>query len=136
MTEPLLDYVAIAKVAETLIAGSGRTVTILKFNESEQDPAKPWKGSSNPRLLPDFEVTTIATFVNPSSAVNLGIATESSELVKNSEKIMLVAPGATIIEDLRLADEVQDEDLRWKVVGVTTLKPADKILLYYIGVKR
>lgn len=132
------DYVKTSLTARKLVEkfGKKRIVQILKFSEDEQDPSKPWKGSSNPRLVPDFDVTTEAVFISPSSAVRLGILTIDDDLVKNSEKIMIIAPGQTITEDLRLADEVIDEAERWKVAGVSTLKPAEVVLLYYIGVKR
>lgn len=130
-----MDYEALAQQAEALIAEYGREVTIISFNTTPADVSQPWKGAVNPRTDPDASVETSACFVNPSSALELGISTEDSDLVKRSSQIMMVSPGTTITDDLSKFDEVIDyDDTRWKITAVETLKPAETTLLYFIGV--
>lgn len=132
----MVDYVAIAGIAKTLIDANGRTVTILRFDRTLADTAKPWRGPSDPRATPDATATLVAVFVEPSSAVQLGISSPDSDLIKGSEQIMIVAPGAAFSEDLATFNEVVDGTINYRITTTETLKPGDITLLYFIGVKR
>lgn len=130
------DYAPIQITAADLVADFGRSITLTKFNVTEQDPANPYLGSTNPRLSPLATVTTFGVGVNPLQAERLGITTRDSELIKRSEQIYIIAPGDAFTEDLKTFDEVTDGAEKWKITLVETLRPGDLTLLYYVGVMR
>lgn len=135
MPEPLIDYTELATEAQTLVAGTGRSVTFVQLDRDPADPSKPWRGASDPRATPESTVAGSAVFVEPSSATALGMSTEIVDsLVKRSEAIMIVALGPTVTADLQDYDEVIDGSKTWRIEGVEKLQPADVVLLYFVGV--
>lgn len=130
------DFVKLAATAARLVSSSGRSVTLERFNQTSADSAKPWSGPTDPRATVDATVTTKAAFVEPASVARFGIVTVDEDLLKRSDQVMLVAPGSTITADLATFNEVVDGSVRWKIEIVRTLKPADTVMLYMIGVKR
>jgi hypothetical protein len=128
-----IDYTEMASVAQELIDDNGRDVTIIRFGQTPADSNKPWKGNTTPRATPDATDTVKGCFV-PLAGSGLGIDTIDSDILKRTEEVCLVGPGATF--DLRTADEVQDGSVYKKVTFVQMLKPADTVLMYYIGVER
>jgi hypothetical protein len=133
----MVDYVSLAATAKRLITANGREVTFVRFNRTAADAAKPWKGAADPRTDPDASETLDAVFVEPSSAVRLGISTVNSELVKRSTQILIAAPGSDFAEDLSTFEEVIDSDgVKWRITTSEKLKPAEVTLLYFIGVAR
>ncbi len=131
-------YDEMAECAEELISETGRTIQIIKFSETPDDSNAPWDGPTTPRLTPEKDVTTVATFVHPTSVSQLGKSTVSDDLKARSEQICLIAPGiSTIPDDLATFTEIIDDDTtRWNITGVETLRPGSKTLLYFVGVKR
>ncbi len=127
------DYTKTAATALRLVTKYGREVTLIDFNTNSADATKPWQGASNPRGGAVVESVVPAVFVPPSSATSLGLSSETSDFVKRSMQIMIVASTA----DLSLFNEVKDaDDVRWKITGMEKLKPANTTILYFIGVKR
>jgi hypothetical protein len=132
----LFNETTIANLAKSLIEQSGRNVTFVKLSSSVDDSAKPWRGATTARSAPSASTDAYATFVPPSGAAELGLSTQDVEWVKRSEQICLVALGADSTVDLATYDELLDGSQRWKITGIETLKPANTILLYFVGVKR
>jgi hypothetical protein len=132
----LFNETTIANLAKSLIEQSGRNVTFVKLSSSVDDSAKPWRGTTTVRSAPSASTDAYATFVPPSGAAELGLSTQDVEWVKRSEQICLVALGADSTVDLATYDELLDGSQRWKITGIETLKPANTILLYFVGVKR
>jgi len=130
------EYEEMALFAREEIDTGGRTVDIIEFGKTPKTVGKEWEGPLSSRDNPDKKVTTKAIFVNPSSLVQLGLMTISDDLVIKSQQILQVAPGNDITDDLEDFSEVIDGDTEWKIVGVQKLRPADRTLLYFIGVKR
>ena len=129
-----LDYAEIAAVAETLIDETGRDVTFIRWDQTEADATKPWKGPSNPRTTPDATDTVKATFVPISTAASsLGIKIEDADLLKRTSQVCLVAPASF---DLSTAQEIIDGAVHHRITFVEKLQPADVVLLYYVGVER
>lgn len=130
----MVETASVIATAQRLITANGRSVTFVEFNSTPGDVAKPWNGPTNPRTTPDSTLTVDAVFVPPSSAASLGLKAETSDLMKRSEQVMIVSPGASA--DLSIYQEIIDGSDRWKIVGTETLKPGDDVLLNYVGVRR
>lgn len=130
----MVDAVKVIATAQRLIAKHGRAVTLLQLDSTPPDPSKPWNGPPDPRATPDDTLDLIAVFVEPSSAVRLGLSAQESDLVKRSDQILIVSPGAA--EDVRRFHEVIDTGESWKIEIVEILRPAEEILLAFIGVRR
>jgi len=129
------DYTSLVADAGALITEFGRAVTFVGFDTTEQDAAQPWLGPADPRTVPDATLAVDAVFVEPDSTRALGLSTEDNDMVKRSEQIMILSPGAA--EDLSSYQEVIDFDTtRWKIVGTQVLRPAETIVLAFVGVKR
>jgi hypothetical protein len=133
----MVDFTAIANLANTILADlPGRSVTVIKLDDSVDDAAKPWRGASDARSTPAASSTQTAVFVPPTGS-GLGSLVQQEELIKRSEQIMLIAPGAASSDDLSDFDEVIDTDgSRWKITFTEVLAPSDVTLLYAIGVRR
>lgn len=128
-----LDYAEIAADALELVTEAGRSVTLVELNNTPADAQKPWRGATDPRLVPTATLAVPAVFVEPSSAQWLGLHLEISDFVKKSSQIAIVASTA----DLKSYNEIIDTDsTRWRITGMEQLKPASTSLLYFIGLTR
>lgn len=132
----MVDYVALANKANTLVVANGRVVTIIQFDETPQSASEPWLGPVDARGAPNATVDVSAVFVEPSSVVRLGISSDKSTLVTRSTKIMIIAPGATFADDLSTFHEVIDGSIRWMITETEQLFPGDVSMLWFVGVKR
>jgi len=130
----VVETASLIATAQRLITENGRSVTFVQFDSTPTDGAKPWLGPTDPRTTPDSTLTVDAVFVSPAGAASLGLKAETSDLLKRSEQIMVVSPGAAV--DLRIFNEVTDDSTQWKIVGVQTLKPGSSVMLSYVGVRR
>lgn len=125
------DYTKLATTAKRLVEKAGKTITFVKLDETVSNTEKPWKNNSDNRTTADEKILS-GVFVEPSSATKLGMSTETSDLLKRSSQIVIVAST----DDLEDYNEIIDSNLRWKIQGIEKLKPADITLLYFIGVSR
>lgn len=130
------DYTALAKTAKRLVDAAGRQVTFVQYNQAPSDSAKPWLGPSDPRETPEQSHLLKAVAVDVGTALRLGMATISEDLLRRTSQFFIVAPGPDFAGDLRAVHEVVDEATRWSVVNVQTLRPADVTLLHYVAVGR
>ena len=126
------DYNPIALEARALLTEFGRTVTFVQMNNVPDNTAQPWLGSSTARVaVASLEVD--AVFVEPSSLNTLGRQDVQLEFVERSEQIGLVSTDT----DLHDFNEIIDTDgTRWKITGLSELKPGLKSMLYFVGVYR
>lgn len=129
----MVDFASLVVTAQRLIKENGRTVTFIRHDQTLGDANKPWQGPSDPRATPDTTSVQDAVFVEPSSAILLGIASEQSDLIMNSQKIMMVSPG---VVDLTTFQEVLDESIYWKITKIELLRPGSTTVLAFIGVRR
>lgn len=129
----MVDFVKLATTAERLLAANGRSVTFIRHNQSLADTGKPWQGPTSARSAPAGISAQTAVFVQPSSASKLGIASEQSDLVMNSDQIMIVAPGTV---DLTAFQEVLDAGVYWKIIKIEVLRPGATTVLAFVGVAR
>ncbi len=135
----LFDFRALAdQAASTLASVPGRRVTFVRLSDAPSDPARPWRGSNDSRQAPVTSVQT-AVFIPAQGSPAFGRRQETSELVKRTQQVALVAPGGQTTVDLSIFDEVVDTDgSRWKITYVETLEPGDKgvRVLYQVGLMR
>jgi hypothetical protein len=132
-----LDYEELAQTAKELVDEAGRSVTIIRFNQTPADSGKPWHGPTSPRGTPDATATVIGCFVPLSTGSSLGLDSLDIDLMKRTTEVCLVAPGTTSPPfDLTTANEIVDGGINKKVSFVRRLKPADTTLLYFIGIER
>jgi hypothetical protein len=128
------DYNKIVKTAERLINNSGRSITFVKFKTTLQDQNKPWRGADDPRRIPADYFDCIGTFVEPASTQTLGVSYKVDDLLKRSEKMVLVSTQEELSEYHEIIDSFEEE--RWKITGIEKLQPATTTILYFVGLSR
>jgi hypothetical protein len=129
-----MDYFELAALAKILIDDAGRSITVIRFKQTANEPAKPWKGPGDPTTVPDASSVVRGVFVGASGGPSLGISAQHKDLLVRCKEICLVDPLASF--DLSTADEIVDGGVHWKIEFVDILKPADTVVLYIIGVSR
>ena len=125
----LIDYAELVATVRELIAGTGRLVQFKKISAAVADATKPWKPSGAP-----VTQNAYATFVPVSSAQDLGLMIEDSELFRRASQVCLVAPDASVTLDTY--NTLTDAGVDWRVEWVRVLKPGDTVLLLAFGVKQ
>lgn len=126
-----MNYDKLLATVVRLIASTGRVVTFEQLTGEAIDSSKPWRGAGEPtRGLSDDQV---ATFVPP-SGLDFGKEFLQAEQLKRCEQVCLTAPSTVF--DLSDCTCIVDGAVRWAIVWVQELKPADTTLLFAIGVKR
>ena len=113
-------YIALAT---KLIRKNGRAAKIRKLQTSTG-----WKHANNFDTAADRDV--IGCFIPASGGIGADLVTE--DLIARVSQVVLVAP---VDIDLRLHNVVIDGSYSWKIEWVQVLQPAEKPLLYVIGLK-
>lgn len=129
----MVDFVRLLATAQRLITANGRSVTFIRHDQTDPDAAKPWEAPVDPRATPDATLVVDVVQVNLADATKLGMTTEQSDLFTKSEKILIVAAGAT---DLLQFQEVLDDSTYWKITTIETLQPGSTIVLSFVGIRR
>ncbi len=128
----MVNYSKLATTAQRLIESNGKVVTLVQINTTPADVAKPWRGSADPRSIPTALLEVNAVLVSPSGN-GLGLNIEISDFLKRCKKVAIVSSTA----DLSIYNElVEADNTQWKIEGIEVLKPANTILLYYLGLSR
>lgn len=130
--------VAQSNKANGLIAAKGRMVTFVKLSRVEDDALKPWRGTTDPRTVPEATAVVPVVAVPPSGVTQLGFSMEQVDLLKRAEQILIAAPGGLSTDKLEEFDEVLDSDgSTWKIMTAQYLRHDDgPRILYYVGVRR
>lgn len=132
----MVDFTRLAETAKRLIDENGRSIKIIKLNQTPDDNAKPWRGNDNSRTSPADEIDTKGVFVDIAGLASLGNITVDEELIKRSEMFVILNAidfGSSQGEDF---EEVQDNNISWKIEGVRKLQPADTTVMYYMGLRK
>jgi len=129
----VVDFVSLLATAQRLITENGRSITFIRHDKTLQDTDEPWKGPASARGTPDATSVHDAVFVEPASAVRLGIATVQEDLIMKSDQIMILAAG---VVDLTRFQEVLDGGTYWKITVIKDLKPGSTTVLSFVGVAR
>ena len=107
------------------IARSGRTVTVVKHS------ATPAGLSHRGR-----DKSLDEKFVAKGAFTEFKRAAIDGEFTKSTDQTLLIDGRAPGIPDLTKYNEVQDGNVLWEIMRVTTYRSADKIELYKIQVRR
>jgi hypothetical protein len=127
------NYTEILAVGQGIIIEFGRIVTFVELGNTPSDSNKPWLGTATTRSSPLSTFSTSAVFVEPSSLDQLGQEVITDDFVKRSQQILIVAST----QEFRKFDEIIDTDgSRWKIQGISELKPGDSAVMHFIGVSR
>lgn len=113
-------YIALAT---KLIQKNGRAAKLRKLQT-----ATGWKDANEFDTASDRDV--IGCFIPASGGIGADLVTE--DLIARVSQVVLVAP---VDIDLRSHNVVIDGSYSWKVEWVQVLQPAEKPLLYVIGLK-
>lgn len=125
----MADYEKFAALATRLINKNGRLISLQMLSAEPEDPNKPWKGSGVPTVSQSVDVQ--AVFL-PASGGGFGKDIIDEELLKRVSQIALVEPKQ---EGLELFTQIADGEI-YKIEWAQALKPANKTVLYLIGVAR
>ncbi len=132
-----IDYNKLALKAQKLVTDAGRTVTLVRPNETPADASQPWNG---PPAAPAGETTLdvpgiqlLPNAVRVFGLSALGDAKEFQGLITFSELVYVVFQGEV---DLATYTLVRDGGVDYQIEATQALKPANTTLLGFIGVRR
>lgn len=130
-----INYTKLAAKAQQLVTQSGRTVSLIRKNETPIDNAKPWNGSlaapETALVVPAIQLLPNAVRIFGLAA--LGDANRLDGLISLSEYVYIVFAGEN---DLHQYTQVLDEGVYFNIEATQSLRPAEITLLGYIGVRR
>jgi len=129
-------YNGLAATAIRMINKRGRSIRLIRFDETAANAARPWRGPPSSPTEPGSNV--FGVFVPPISVRQfglsaLGLGTEMESMIAVSEQIIIVSAGEI---DLRQFSEVLDQSERWGIFASQILKPGSTTLLGFLGVRR
>lgn len=115
---------------EKLIAKNGRLVTIIIPDNIPKDPDKPWKSSNHNS---DTHIVQKGVFVPSYTAQkDFGLSLDLEDLIAKCEQFVLFSG----VNRLNGAKFILDNSVRWRVIFLSELRPADHELFYAVGVAR
>ena len=133
----MLDfYASKAATAKRLINKRGRSIELIRLDESAANTSRPWKGP--PSTPTEGTLPLKGVFVPPNTVRQfglsaLGLGTQLEDMISMSDQVIIVAQGEV---DLRIFTEVLDDGMRWGIFASQILKPGDVTLLGFLGVRR
>lgn len=131
-----MDYLPILDTVNEMINDFGKPILLIKTQGINIDNSKPWK-TNEVGIDTELVQTVEAVSVPVSSASEMGFSTTTVEMLKESKRVFLVAPGISEnSEILETFNFVESDSIRAVINVVDKLKPADTTLLYVIGVSR
>lgn len=127
-------YEEMATLAHDMIAEYGRDIQLVKTVQSYIDPNRPWLGTTGEEILLPLQ----GVFVPPNQIrqfmlTALGEGTETQDMMTFSEQIAITHQGENDVRDYRT---LRDGGVDWGIVAYQVLRPANRNLLAYIGVRR
>lgn len=130
-----MDYNSLVTTVNSLIAEHGTTVKLYKSARVNADPLKPWKINE---AGTDPVPTVVTSGINlGKSASELGFKHLSNEQIKSIKRVFFVAPGTgPYAEDFEDFNFIEIDSVKYTMSLIDKLKPANKTLLYYIGIDR
>lgn len=139
----MVDFARSAATALRLIEASGRSVELFRVNRTPDDPALPWRGTSeHPEpVAGGLTIPVIMAFI-PASGSGFGklVKELGGKLTVAFEQVGLMAssslPTGMTPADVEEVDSVRDGLDIWKVVTRGHLQPGDTSILFVLGLKR
>jgi hypothetical protein len=133
----MADHSKFIALAKKLINKEGREISFLKLAGTSVDPDRPWKGAARPAGEPP-PISHIAVAMAVFLPVGSGFSKEYKidELFKGAEQMLLTSPHDSSTVNLAEYNLVEDDGVRWRIVGVLELRPANQTVLFAMGVAR
>ena len=136
----MVDYVALAAVAQTLIETNGRLITLRKANRTADNTSEPWRGTSTAPVAGQEgdTQTAIGVFVPP-RGTGLGrmVQDMTGQLLSAFDQVCLIASDSVPGVDLEPFGTIVDTDsVVWQIKLREQLKPGDVSLIWVLGLKR
>jgi len=133
------NYAKLQKTAQRLIDKNGRSITLVRQDRTNDNASRPWKNNADPSGAGAQKEIVKGVFVPPNTVRQFGLTAlgqgaEIEDLIANSENVIIISPGDAY--DVREFQEVIDGTETWGIVGTQILRPADLVLLGFLGVKR
>lgn len=119
-----IDYASLLAKTKAVVRDNGRSVTLIKHDNTPVDANKPWLGSVGSSV----ETTVTAVFGS------YGLKETDGSLVQRGDKKLLVDGDYNL--DLSSYDQIKEGSNTWEIVGYSEVKPADVTVLYIIQVRQ
>jgi hypothetical protein len=123
------DYEEMVDIALELIEEFGTVANLMKLDSSPRNPMRPEQGQAGQKYCKTMKNIPMA-FVDTG---NLGFEMITEEMLKNIDRIAIIAPLYDGIEEMDLLEEGgQSYAVRW----MRKLRPANKTVLFIAGVAK
>lgn len=138
----MANFPKAAATAKKLIEANGRAVDLIRLNRTADDSAKPWRGTST---APDageggLEIPGVIVAMVPATGSGFGrlLADEGGSLKVAYEQVGLLATDSVVAagftaDDVEGCDLLRDGTKVWKIVTRGHLRPADRSVLFVLG---
>lgn len=128
------DYQKLQATAVRLITNAGRQMIFRRHSRTLVNTAKPWLGYTG---TPE-DLTLYAVAVPPGAVRQFGITSlaqgfEFDDNFKNVQLTLIIASDNNSLDNI---DEVIDGGETYKPINLQEFKPADRILVAYMGIRR
>ncbi len=112
-----------------IIGEEGRTMTLVKFDQTPANPATPHRvGKGDPFADPETTLELKCVFVPLSSLQDLGMGKVKMNLYSKADVVGLIEPSSE--EDLSLYNGMIDGASRYLISTMDRLKPGDYTFLW------
>lgn len=126
----MVDYARMQATATRLIRANGRKMTLVKFDRTNADNAKPWDGPTDARNGTNATRVTATVVDAPILELRrLGLIGIAEDLIMRSDSQVIIDGQATD-EDLRNFNEVVDGTETLKISAIERLKPGPLTMMY------
>lgn len=128
------DYASLVTTVDELLTEFGREITLIKLSETPNDTAKPWNGPISDNETVTFKCAQLLpNQVRIFGLSALGESTELTNMINHSDIVYVGYGGQINVGDYTY---VEDGGVQYLINATQELKPADTVLLNYIGVNR
>jgi hypothetical protein len=124
----MANHTEYVELAHELINEEGRTITLQKLSGAVANVDKPWQGPATPVV--EVQTDVKAVFL-PASGNDFSSLAATKEMLAKVSQVALIAPNALDLSKMTL---LLDGGIKYKIEWVSTLKPADQVCLYAMGV--
>ncbi len=116
------DYTKSALLANKLITKFGQTVNIVRNEDADADPSKPWEGQDDSETLYPAKGVLLQLGKNDIAMLPEGTAVETASLMYLDAVVLTVEPV--------VGDIVRTSTEDWTIAKLSPLKPATVNVMY------
>ena len=134
-----INYTTLAAVAQKLIDGGGRDLTIQMKSRTPADSNKPWRGSTG-----NTSSITVKGVVFPFSFADVSDTGDKltfsreliHDLVRRGDSQCIIAANETESLPVEDFDTLLDGTDLWKIIQADPLKPGDTVICYTLHLRK